>query len=91
MFVVILTAEVQTHLSGADQRIPLLEKQLEYMRRMVQSAESDRQTALRQAEARRSQEALSQREEIQGQEEKLRRLEREHARLMADQTASQVH
>eukprot|EP00057_Strongylocentrotus_purpuratus_P033194 XP_790540.2 PREDICTED: centrosomal protein of 57 kDa [Strongylocentrotus purpuratus] len=80
--------EVQSQLSGADQRIPLLEKQLEYMRHMVQSAESDRQAALRMAEARRTQDTLTQREEMQSQEEKLRRLEREYSRLMAGQTVS---
>nr|XP_054753231.1 centrosomal protein of 57 kDa-like [Lytechinus pictus] len=81
--------EVQSQLSGADQRIPLLEKQLEYMRRMVQSAESDRQAALRMAEARRTHDTLAQREELQSQEEKLRKLEREYNRLTDNQSVSQ--
>ncbi|XP_071491180.1 centrosomal protein of 57 kDa-like [Diadema antillarum] len=81
--------EVQTQLSGAEHRAALLEKQLEYMRRMVQTAESDRQAALRQADARRAQDSLAQREGIKSQEEKLRQMERDHARLAANQAASE--
>ncbi|XP_075058990.1 centrosomal protein CEP57L1 isoform X2 [Mixophyes fleayi] len=70
--------DVITQLSAAQDRCSLLEKQLSYMRQMVQNAEMDKKTIL-------EQQTLLQQENIQDKLEKLSLLEKECIRLTATQ------
>ncbi len=77
-------------LSAAENRCNLLEKQLDYMRKMVQGAEQDkvdtmRRTALLQRTHDDSEEAA-----IKHQLRKIDELERDHLKLTATQTLAEV-
>ncbi|XP_071954896.1 centrosomal protein of 57 kDa-like [Antedon mediterranea] len=83
------TKEVELHLDSAESRCNLLEKQLEYMRKMVQNSEHDRNRALHERKlivnAREKEEV----EEIQLHQEKVEKLERDNMKLQATQTRTQ--
>ena len=81
---------MQTKLSNAESRCSLLEKQLEYMRKMVQSAEHDRQAAIQKQDLKVTREREVNHLEKQDQLQKLEELEREHVRLKANQTLAEV-
>ncbi|XP_072035677.1 centrosomal protein of 57 kDa-like [Amphiura filiformis] len=81
--------EVQSKLSNAESRCALLEKQLEYMRKMVQSAEQDRQAVLHKQELRVTKDREVNEIETQDHMKKLDELEREHVRLKATQTLAE--
>ena len=68
----------------------MLERQLEYMRRMVNSAEQDRSQALRHTASLQKQQAEAEANEVQAQLDKIRDLEREHLKLTASQTLADV-
>ncbi|XP_076444588.1 centrosomal protein of 57 kDa-like [Babylonia areolata] len=88
--------ELESQLSSAETRCQLLEKQLDYMRKMVQSAERDRVEAVQKAEV------LQQQQQHQDQHsprpfspdycaqlERISELERDHLRLTATQTLAE--
>lgn len=90
------TQELETQLTAAETRSQLLEKQLDYMRKMVQTAESDRQEAVIKAAVSDRVDRVTQSPPQPGpspeylrQREKLMDLEREHLRLTASQTLSE--
>ncbi|XP_070568116.1 centrosomal protein of 57 kDa-like isoform X2 [Ptychodera flava] len=84
--------ELESQLRSADSRCKLLEKQLEYMRKMVQNAEADRNNALRKSQAFEQQAAdwKEDGDESIVQKDKLDQLEREHVRLQANQTVAEL-
>lgn len=97
MGITLFCAELETQLTAAETRSQLLEKQLDYMRKMVQTAESDRQEAVIKAAVSDRVDRVTQSPPQPGpspeylrQREKLMDLEREHLRLTASQTLSEV-
>ena len=92
----LIITEVHSKLGAAENRCNLLEKQLEYMRKMVQSAEKERHTVLHKQEMRESREAEMRRiggeedREEDYQKEKLDEMERERVKLRATQTLAEV-
>lgn len=97
MGITLFCAELETQLTAAETRSQLLEKQLDYMRKMVQTAESDRQEAVIKAAVSDRVDRVTQLPPQPGpspeylrQREKLMDLEREHLRLTASQTLSEV-
>ena len=85
-----IASEISSKLDSAEQRCNVLEKQLEYMRRMVQSAETERSDALRHTAQLQRQAAENEALEVQEQLDKIRGLEREHLKLTASQTLAEV-
>ncbi|CAH1798637.1 unnamed protein product, partial [Owenia fusiformis] len=86
------TQELGSQLSSAESRCQLLEKQLEYMRKMVQSAETDRNAAQQQTAAIETQKRvtnLAEDEQLRRQLNKIVDLEREHLKLTATQTLAE--
>ncbi|XP_038049296.1 centrosomal protein of 57 kDa-like [Patiria miniata] len=83
------TQELQGQLASAESRSQLLEKQLEYMRNMVRSAEQERDSAFRQQELQSMQRTQKASEQVRAEEEKIRDLEREHAKLKATQALAE--
>ncbi|XP_018419241.1 PREDICTED: centrosomal protein CEP57L1 isoform X1 [Nanorana parkeri] len=79
-------SDVITQLNSAEQRCSLLEKQLDYMRKMVHNAEMEKNTVL-------EQQTFLQQGNIQDKLEKLEFLEEECLRLTATQQAaeSKIH
>ncbi|KAL5010226.1 hypothetical protein ScPMuIL_012531 [Solemya velum] len=82
------TQELESQLTSAEGRCNLLEKQLDYMRKMVHTAEKERQDAISQ------QSLLEKQREVSGPDfsthmEKINDLEREHLKLTATQTLAQ--
>lgn len=97
MGITLFCAELETQLTAAETRSQLLENQLDYMRKMVQTAESDRQEAVIKAAVSDRVDRVTQSPPQPGpspeylrQREKLMDLEREHLRLTASQTLSEV-
>ena len=82
--------EISSKLDSAESRCNVLEKQLEYMRRMVHSAESDRSQALRHTAQLQRQQVETEALEVQAQLDKIKDLEREHLKLSASQTLAEV-
>ncbi|XP_002741169.1 centrosomal protein of 57 kDa-like [Saccoglossus kowalevskii] len=80
--------EVESQLTAAESRCNLLEKQLEYMRKMVQNAESDRNNALRRSEILEQHQSERKTDDMRMQYDKVEQLERDHARLIATQTVA---
>ena len=68
----------------------MLEKQLDYMRKMVQTAESDRDTAIQRSAMVAKQAAQQTSEDVRGQLEKLSGLERDHMKLTAQHSIAEV-
>ncbi|XP_077977184.1 centrosomal protein of 57 kDa-like [Glandiceps talaboti] len=81
--------ELESQLRAADSRCNLLEKQLEYMRKMVQNAEVDRNNAMRKSHVLEKQASDWHSDEVKGQIDKVEQLERDHARLTATQTVAE--
>lgn len=82
--------EIQDELQAADARCKLLEKQLDYMRKMVQTAETERDTAIQRSTLLAQQTVQQTTEEIKSQLEKLSGLEREHMKLTASHSIAEV-
>ncbi|XP_033636070.1 centrosomal protein of 57 kDa-like [Asterias rubens] len=81
--------ELQSQLAGAESRSELLEKQLEYMRNMVRSAEQERNSALKQQELQTRQHVQVTSDQVSSQGVKLNSLEREHEQLKATQALAE--
>ncbi|XP_032238177.2 centrosomal protein of 57 kDa isoform X2 [Nematostella vectensis] len=80
---------LQDDLHAAEARCNLLEKQLDYMRKMVHSAEHDRDTAVQRSAVLAQQITQQSAEEIKGQLGKLTGLEREHMKLTASHSLAE--
>ena len=85
-------SELESHLQAAENRSNLLEKQLEYMRRMVHTAEADRSEAIRRSQLLEAQRSRDNQYDFteSNRKEKLNDLEREHVRLTASQQLAEV-
>ncbi|XP_019629282.1 PREDICTED: centrosomal protein of 57 kDa-like isoform X12 [Branchiostoma belcheri] len=96
--------EIESQLSAAEMRCNLLEKQLDYMRKMVQNAETERNRAMdRQVALERERDTFTSRDEktavpdfspahrqeALGKADKLADLEREQQKLLAMQTLAE--
>ncbi|XP_067842470.1 centrosomal protein of 57 kDa-like isoform X2 [Heptranchias perlo] len=77
-----------TQLSAAESRCNILEKQLEYMRKMVQNAEMERGTVLQRQASLEKKRSMDQ-SDLQTKLEKLDLVEREYLRLTATQTTAE--
>ena len=83
--------ELESQLSSAETRSQLLEKQLDYMRKMVQNAESDRQDAMVTNALMKTKDRYGlSTTELKDHDHKISDLEREHLKLTATQTLSEV-
>ena len=83
--------EVNNSLATAEAKCNLLERQLEYMRKMLQSAESDRNEAIQRSTTLAQQAAKQASEHVQSKLEKISGLERQHIQLNAAQNVAEVH
>ncbi|XP_071136170.1 centrosomal protein of 57 kDa-like isoform X4 [Mytilus edulis] len=84
------TQELESQLSSAETRSQLLEKQLDYMRKMVQNAESDRQDAMVTNALMKTKDRYGlSTTELKDHDHKISDLEREHLKLTATQTLSE--
>ncbi|XP_076079412.1 centrosomal protein of 57 kDa-like isoform X2 [Mytilus galloprovincialis] len=82
--------ELESQLSSAETRSQLLEKQLDYMRKMVQNAESDRQDAMVTNALMKTKDRYGlSTTELKDHDHKISDLEREHLKLTATQTLSE--
>lgn len=81
--------QLEDDLQGAEARCNLLEKQLDYMRKMVQTAETDRDQALQRSAMVAKQAAQQTSDDMRGQFEKLAGLEREHMKLTASHSIAE--
>lgn len=90
MFLLLHILELEDDLQGAEARCNLLEKQLDYMRKMVQTAETDRDQALQRSAMVAKQAAQQTSDDMRGQFEKLAGLEREHMKLTASHSIAEV-
>lgn len=90
MYIIMSFLELEEDLQGAEARCNLLEKQLDYMRKMVQTAETDRDTAIQRSAMVAKQAAQQTSDEIRGQLEKLSGLERDHMKLTASHSIAEV-
>lgn len=78
-------------MSSAETRCQLLEKQLDYMRKMVHNAERDRSEALQKANTLQHQHEPSPlKPDYHAQLDRISELERDHLRLTATQTLAEV-
>ena len=82
--------EVSNNLATAEAKCNLLERQLEYMRKMLQSAESDRNEAIQRSTTLAQQAAKQASEHVQSKLEKISGLERQHIQLNAAQNVAEV-
>ncbi|XP_064157664.1 centrosomal protein of 57 kDa isoform X1 [Anguilla rostrata] len=80
--------ELATLLAAAESRCSLLEKQLEYMRRMVRNAESERTAVLKQ-QASLEKERSDDHADVQAKFEKLDMLEQEYMKLTETQNLAE--
>ncbi|KAL8191101.1 UNVERIFIED_CONTAM: hypothetical protein K2H54_068074 [Gekko kuhli] len=80
--------ELASQLSGAETRCSLLEKQLEYMRRMIEQAELEKTSVLRKQATLESEHLLDQ-SHVKSKLERLDMLEKEYARLTAMQSLAE--
>lgn len=78
------------NLASAEAKCTLLERQLEYMRKMLQSAEVDRNEAIQRSTSLAQQAARQASEHVQSKLEKISGLERQHIELNAAQTVAEV-
>ena len=83
-------SDIKNKLDSAEGRCNVLEKQLEYMRRMVQNAEQDRSEALRKTALLQHQRADVEEKDLRSHLTKISELEREHLKLTATQTLAEV-
>ena len=89
-YITMLLLDLEEDLQSAEARCNLLEKQLDYMRKMVQTAETDRDTAIQRSAMVAKQAAQQTSDEIRGQLEKLSGLERDHMKLTASHSIAEV-
>jgi len=85
-----LYVDLQDNLQNAEARCTLLEKQLDYMRKMVQTAEMDRDNAVQRSAMLSQQISQQASEDIKGQLYKLTGLERDHMKLTASHSLAEV-
>lgn len=83
-------SDLQDNLQSAESRCTLLEKQLDYMRKMVQTAEMDRDNAVQRSAMLSQQISQQASEDIKGQLYKLTGLERDHMKLTASHSLAEV-
>lgn len=83
-------AEVNNNLATAEAKCNLLERQLEYMRKMLQSAEVDRNDAIQRSTTLAQQAAKQASQHVQSKLEKISGLERQHIQLNAAQNVAEV-
>ena len=84
-----MISELESQLTAAETRCDLLEKQLDYMRTMVHSAEKDRHAAVSRvtfAEPKEQEPSL----DFQTNLRKISELERQHIKLTANQSLAEV-
>lgn len=81
---------MEDQLHAAESRCQLLEKQLDYMRKMVHNAESDRNQALERTRLLEQQSARQQKKSVGIDQDKLDGLERQHVKLSASQALTEV-
>ncbi|XP_028412933.1 centrosomal protein of 57 kDa-like [Dendronephthya gigantea] len=81
--------EVSNNLATAEAKCDLLERQLEYMRKMLQSAETDRKDAIQRSTTLAQQAAKQASEHVQSKLEKISGLERQHIQLNAAQNVAE--
>ncbi|PVD29152.1 hypothetical protein C0Q70_11749 [Pomacea canaliculata] len=85
------TKDLELQLSSAETRCQLLEKQLDYMRKMVHNAERDRSEALQKANTLQHQHEPSPlKPDYHAQLDRISELERDHLRLTATQTLAEA-
>ncbi|XP_056150896.1 centrosomal protein CEP57L1 [Lampris incognitus] len=81
--------ELSSHLQSAEARCQVLEKQLDYMRKMVEQAEKDKD-ALTEKQALLQKQRLLSSSDVQAQHEKLEKLEKECVKLSETQTLAEM-
>lgn len=81
--------ELEAQLTSAETRCNLLEKQLDYMRKMVQTAEQDKQYTLQKTALIEQRQEGQRASELESQMAKISELEREHLKLTATQTLAE--
>ena len=82
--------EVGSNLDSAESRCKLLERQLEYMRRMVANAEQGRSDTIKRSLTAEQMKNQHEQQELRQQIDKIADLEREHLKLTATQTLAEV-
>jgi len=85
-----LYSDIQEQLRSADSRCELLDKQLEYMRKMLNEAEAEKRLAYERSEQMMRLRSANTGQELRLQMEKIAGMEREHQRLQASQALAQV-
>ncbi|KAJ8275228.1 hypothetical protein COCON_G00098530 [Conger conger] len=80
--------ELAVQLQSAEARCSLLEKQLDYMRKMVEGAEQDRNAAIQKQDSLRAEERKNQ-PDVEAQLQKLEMLERECQKLSSTQSVAE--
>lgn len=85
-----LVLDVEEQLQAADSRCELLDKQLEYMRRMLNEAEAEKRLAYERTEQMIQLRNANTGQEMRSQMDKISDMEREHHRLQASQAVAQV-
>lgn len=81
---------MQDQLRSADARCELLDKQLDYMRRMLSEAEAEKRLAYERSEQMTRLRNANTAQEMRTQMDKITDMEREHHRLQANQAVAQV-
>ncbi|KAF6033049.1 CEP57 [Bugula neritina] len=81
--------DIQEQLRSADSRCELLDKQLEYMRKMLNEAEAEKRLAYERSEQMMRLRSANTGQELRLQMEKIAGMEREHQRLQASQALAQ--
>ena len=81
---------MQGQLHDTESRCHLLEKQLDYMRRIVKTAETDHTDTIKRVSDIEQQRGSASTSELQSQIDKIADLERDHLRMTATQTLAQV-
>jgi centrosomal protein CEP57 len=84
------SSELETQLNSYESRCNLLEKQLEYMRKLVTNAERDKQEILQRQYMKNRHHSAATENEIKEHMDKISDLEREQLKLTATQTVAQV-
>ena len=84
------TTDLHDQLRAADSRCELLDKQLDYMRKMLGEAEAEKRLAYERSEQMSRLRNANTGQEMRVQMEKISEMEREHHRLQASQVVAQV-
>ncbi|XP_064627718.1 centrosomal protein of 57 kDa-like isoform X2 [Lineus longissimus] len=83
------TQELESQLNSYESRCSLLEKQLEYMRKLVTNAEKDKQEIMQRQYTKNREHSAATETEIKDHMDKISELEREQLKLTATQTVAQ--